>query len=72
MNAAKLKLQAVLVAWHSLKLAVEDVGTLTVENPGVVADLETAADKLRDRLEELEGLIGCETPANLFDLPATR
>jgi hypothetical protein len=65
MSAAKLKLQAVLVAWHNLRMAVEDANE---RNDSTYCAILVATDKLRDRLEELEAIVGAETPANLFDL----
>ncbi len=69
MNAAKLKLQAVLVAFSELRKAIADGEDGMGRSPLSPAE---AANIVAWRLEELEGLVGCETPANLFDLPATR
>lgn len=68
MSAAKLKLQAVLVAWHSLRMVIEDGTPYGHPRHPFFDEVAAAADKLRDRLEELEAIVGAETPSSLFDM----
>jgi uncharacterized protein YecT (DUF1311 family) len=65
---------AVEVAVHNLRMILEDrdddeaaVALDKLDQQlGALDDLACLADELRDRLEELEAIVGCETPANLF------